>query len=203
MIFPVLFVFVASFIGSLQVGPVNGLVISFALENEKRKTRQAIIGGVLPELVYSLLAIILVLNVSVVKEHIAIIKIMSLLALILVALWLIFHHRNQTIHVGKKNIHFNPFFSALFRGLLNPQLFLFWVIIYTHLYRHINAHNMTLVIAMVISGALGAFFSLTFVSIVIDRYKEKISFLIDPKKVDKIVGLLIIAFVLFEALRMF
>jgi len=95
-----LIVFAASFIGSLQVGPVNGLVIRMALEGNKRKVREAIIGGVIPELIYGTFALVSVLYLPFIKHNLHTVKYISIFFLFALGIWLIFHKKMQIYILG-------------------------------------------------------------------------------------------------------
>lgn len=114
-----------SFVGSLQPGPVNMAVVYHALQKHYRTGLFVAIGGSLPELFYSIVALKLH---SIIAGYLSILHQFTIVfnvLLILLGLLLVFRK-----HATDNEVTFSTtqgFLSGLLLALLNPQLLIFWL----------------------------------------------------------------------------
>lgn len=116
---------IISFIGSIQPGPVNMAVVHHALQKRYRTGLFVAIGGSLPELFYSIVA--LKLN-SLIAGYLLILHQFTIVFNVLLILFgsLLVFRKHATIN----EVTFSTtqgFLSGLLLALLNPQLLIFWL----------------------------------------------------------------------------
>jgi threonine/homoserine/homoserine lactone efflux protein len=184
-----------SFIGSLQLGPVNLFVINTVLFDSKTKAYYIALGGILPEFVYCSLAVFanqFFLNSPVFSFWI---KIIFSVVLIVIGFFLLFKKTgSQTITAIKNEEHIVNKGQLVLKGfslaILNPQLLPFWIFIQVY-FNSISfltistaAHQM----AFVIGSGAGAFILLAFFIMVVQNWKTKILQFINNKYYFKLLA---------------
>lgn len=118
---------VISFFGSLQLGIVNVAVIETALSKGKKHALWLAIGGVLPEIPYTFIALYATRSVETLekyKTHLGI-----GVGLILLVLGLSYFFRKPKTSKPakqKKTLKAGSFFKGFLLAAANPQLILFW-----------------------------------------------------------------------------
>mgnify|MGYP001075604809 CR=1 FL=1 len=181
-----------SFAGSVQLGPVNFGTIHTALQKNKRAARLFGLGGSLPELLYcglafggsNLLAQFEGLNDT--------LKYLTSAVLLAFGIYLLFQKPSSS--KSKINIKEGRevYRGALF-GLLNPQLFPFWLFIITYLRSNqiLKADVWPKQLGFIFGAALGAFLLQLVVAEVASRKREFI-YLKLAKNYNKVLGCLIL-----------
>ena len=187
-----------SFAGSVQLGPVNFGTIYTALHKNKKAAILFGFGGSLPELLYCGLAVggsNLLAQFEGLNDFL---KYLTSAVLFVFGMYLLFQKpasrsNNIKIKEGKE-----VYRGALF-GLLNPQLFPFWLFIITHL-----RSNQVLAIkewpeqlAFTLGAALGAFLLQLIVAEIASRKREFI-YLRLTKNYNKVLGCIILAVAIFQ-----
>ena len=117
--------------GSLQLGPVNGAVLRYCFRAEFRAATWLALGGCLPELLYSGLAIwgwnYLVAYEDLLRQlQWALIPVFAVLGLRM----LLIARKQKKLSISEsapKEEKSLPLLEGLWLGLLNPQLPLFWI----------------------------------------------------------------------------
>ena len=147
-----------SFVGSVQLGPVNFGTIQTALNKNLKSALLFGFGGSLPELLYSGLAIggsNLLQQYDGLEEYL---KYLTTAILLAFGIYLLFQKAstemsNQDQKPGKS------IWLGMTFGLLNPQLFPFWLIVITNLrsYNIMVDHSFPVQVAFVLGTAAGAF----------------------------------------------
>lgn len=114
---------VVSFVGSLQPGPVNMLVIHESAQYRYRQALAVAIGGSWPEMLYTSIALggLSIVEMDFINNRYT--QIITGCVLLLVA-WIIAAHKPTEKHKPTK-IH-KGFLTGSILGLGNPQLLLFW-----------------------------------------------------------------------------
>lgn len=119
---------VISFWGSLQLGLVNVLVIETALTKGKQPARWIALGGVLPEIPYTLLAIFGTSYLDVLNEYKEITGIVIGLVLLTMGIYYLIRkaklkHLDDEVNQEER---LKPMLKGMALAFANPQLILFW-----------------------------------------------------------------------------
>jgi len=191
---------IISFWGSLQLGPVNVCVIETALAHGKRQALMVAAGGIIPELIYSAIA---VAGSNLITGNPVLMNIFGWL-LIAVLLGLGFYNifKKYKANVIKASAGAG-FLKGFFLAILNPQLLPFWLGILVLLKGYINFDQGTLFspyFAFIVGTALGAWLLLYMFTRLAIAYKTKLESLL-KNNMNKVVGCLFIALALIELAR--
>lgn len=184
-----------SFIGSLQLGPVNLFVINTALYTNKKNAYFVAIGGCIPEFIYCSLAVIANNYLLEYGWLIFLLKITFIIILIIVGLT--FYFRKQTtIDVKEERTIKEEPIQNLVKGfslaILNPQLLPFWIFVQVYfnsisiLTIQNNAHKL----AYILGSGVGAFSLLSFFIYLVIQYRETILKYLNNKYYFKALSLL-------------
>ena len=181
-----------SFAGSVQLGPVNFGTIYTALHKNKKAAILFGFGGSIPELLYCGLAFgssNLLTQFEGLNDYL---KYVTSAVLFIFGTYLLFQRTasrssNVNIKEGKE-----VWRGALF-GLLNPQLFPFWLFIITNLRSNqvLTALDWPQQLAFTIGAALGAFLLQLIVAEIASRKRELI-YLRLTKNYNKVLGAVIL-----------
>ena len=188
-----------SFAGSVQLGPVNFGTIHTALHKNKKAAILFGFGGSLPELLYCGLAIGSSNILSQFEGLEGYLKYLTTGVLFLFGIYLLFqkaasgHTSKQSKRTGKE-----IWMGATF-GMLNPQLYPFWLFIITYLRSNSILENTSWPsqVAFVLGAALGAFLLQLLVAEFTTRKREFI-YLRLTKNYNKVLGIIIIAIAVFQ-----
>lgn len=176
-----------SFWGSLQLGIVNVQVIHTALTKDKRHALLMAVGGALPEIIYATLAIV---AVDQLKHYQQAIHLISLIIIpVFFGLGLYFLFKKSTV-VQEKETASGDFITGFYLAMINPQLIIYWTIMFIYVSEYINLDKGLLVspkIFLVLGTAVGAFLALYFFIEIAIKYKSIILNKIGGK-LDKIIG---------------
>jgi len=189
-----------SFWGSLQLGPVNICVIETALTYGKRQAFMVALGGIIPEIIYSTLA---VFSANFLVQFPTLMEVFSWLIVLLLFSLGIFYifkpYREVALNPSKSAGFMKGFLLALF----NPQLLPFWLGVLVYMRGFINFNQGTLFspyISFVIGTAFGAWLLLyTFTKLAV-AYKDKLKKLL-KSNMNKIVGSLFLILAVAEMIR--
>ncbi len=182
---------VISFAGSVQFGPVNLKVIQAAYSYGLRSALIVAAGGLLPELVYSSIAVWcswLLLSNPVVTD---VLRLISFPFFLITGLLLI-NRKENALPVEKLRSH-KLFLSGFLAGALNPMLFTFWFMIITFLVtgNHIELGNWPNRIAFILGTAVGAFLLLLLFAKLTIRNKNFLERKLSGR-LNKIIGMIFI-----------
>ncbi len=182
-----------SFAGSVQLGPVNFGTIHTALHKNKKAAIIFGFGGSLPELLYCGLAIGSSNFISQYEGLEDYLKYLTVGVLFLFGIYLIFQkasseQKHKSTKKGKE-----IWLGATF-GMLNPQLYPFWLFIITYLRSNAVLENTSWPsqVAFVIGAALGAFLLQVLVAEFTTRKREFIYMKL-TKNYNRVLGAVIIA----------
>lgn len=147
-----------SFLGSVQLGPVNLVVIKTTLEKGMKPALFIAFGGVIPELIYSWLAIYAA-KMSFLNEHIYFLK-WAIVPMFLGIGCMNLLQKNKLSATKETNKTYNKNIAiGFFLALFNIQLFPFWlsVIIFLKTLGMMQTQTLYTNIAFTLGTALGAF----------------------------------------------
>lgn len=189
---------IVSFIGSLQLGPVNLFVINSALYQHKRTAYFVAIGGCIPEFIYCALAVFANSYLIEYKSLIFLLKIVFIIVLIIIGFNFYFKKQSNVAVKNETNLNEQPI-QHIFKGFslaaLNPQLLPFWIFIQVYfnsiefLQIKSNLHKFS----YILGSGVGAFILLTFFIYITLKYKQTILRYINNKYYFKALSLLFIA----------
>ncbi|HEY9116592.1 MAG TPA: LysE family transporter [Roseivirga sp.] len=147
-----------SFAGSVQLGPVNFGTIHTALTKDKKSALRFGFGGSLPELLYCSLAFASANLLDRFEGFQETLKYLTIGVLLIFGTYLMFQKGTSTSskHDLKKG---NELWVGATFGLLNPQLYPFWLFVITNLKTNqiLTSSHWLVELAFVIGAALGAF----------------------------------------------
>lgn len=194
-LFLFLFVTVVSFVGSLQLGPVNGVVIRTALTN-RRQAWWIALGGALPEVIYSGISLY-VLSFLNLRASLAN-SLESFASFALIGIGLLFIHQSRAARV--ETLH--PYSASAHRGVLNGfsygitniQLIVFWITILGYSTTIVTVHQYSVfhVLAVLIGSLIGALCALGAFILLVHRHRELIMRSISGHYIDRGIGILLI-----------
>ncbi len=187
-----------SFVGSLQLGPVNSQVLRRAIAGQRRAARLTSLGGALPEILYAALAAFLVNELHAYSQlkfwfRIVFIVLISALGLYLLLKKAKAYEMNRQSKWSKQS-----FLHGLILGLFNPQLIFFWSGILVYL--GLGALDTSAILAFSFGAFAGAFLLLFGLSQLGKTLGRK-RFFQEQKRVDKLIGSILLGVGLFELLR--
>ncbi len=187
-----------SFAGSVQLGPVNFGTIHTALHKNKKAAITFGFGGSLPELLYCGLAIGSSNFISQYEGLEDYLKYLTIGVLLLFGTYLIFQKATSEYKHKSEKKGKELWLGATF-GLLNPQLYPFWLFIITYLRTNSILENdrWPVQVAFVVGSALGAFLLQWLVAEFTTRKREFI-YLRLTKNYNKVLGAIIIAIAVFQ-----
>ncbi|PBQ30565.1 hypothetical protein CNR22_01855 [Sphingobacteriaceae bacterium] len=168
-----------SFLGSLQLGPVNLFVINSVVYQSKRTAYCVAIGGCIPEFIYCGLAVFANSYLLEHKSLIFLLKIVFIIMLILVGF--IFYFKKQSpIALQNETSSTEQAIQAIFKGfslaVLNPQLLPFWVFIqiYFNSIPFLQIKSNFEKFSYILGSGVGAFMLLAFFIHIVNKYREKV-----------------------------
>ena len=182
---------IVSFVGSLQLGPANLAVIHTSLTEGPGASWRTAIGGALPEVLYAGLAAFTVASVQGVLEWPYSSWIINAILLGVGMYWLL--QKNASIDpepLRPTATHRAALLRGLAAGLLNPQLYPFWVLILAG-YRNyplLSVQTPAESVGFAAGAATGAFGLLGLVAWLTDRYRENIARKLVGWPIQRILG---------------
>ncbi|MDI1233510.1 MAG: LysE family transporter [bacterium] len=198
----------ASFIGSLQLGPVNIFVINTALNKNRTNAYWVAFGGVIPEFIYCGLAVYCGSYFINNPGFFLVFKILLIILLFTVGVIYFFKKHKpvelQSLHIrveGSKSQHFMKGFAL---AGLNPQLLPYWmfVMVYFNSIKFLILKSEIEKLAYIFGAGFGAFCLLLLIIITIDRFKEKVLKYINNKYYYKVLSILFIAIAIQQLIKL-
>ncbi len=192
----------ASFIGSLQLGPVNLFVIDTALNKNKNSAYWVAFGGIIPEFIYCGLAVYS--GTYFLNNPTILIAFKILLIIILISVGVIYllkKHKSlsleskETVSEPTKVSYFMKGFSL---AILNPQLLPFWmfVMVYFNSLNFLELKTELHNLAYITGAGFGAFLLLFSIILTINKFKTRILTYLNNKYYYKVLGVLFICIAL-------
>ncbi|MBK7966237.1 MAG: LysE family transporter [Bacteroidetes bacterium] len=189
-----------SFLGSLQPGLLNMGILYTGYHRSKSAAIRMAIGGVVPELIYSSIAIFLYLKAA---EYIYIKEVLSFLFIPLLFLAGVYLYRKKAKEEASHSLKSNDFKNGFMIGLVNPLLIPFWLIWVQQVVQrgYIKLKNPSVQIAFVIGTAVGALLLLLMVAFFTVKYKEQLERTLKGK-INKLLGIICIILAFVELVRL-
>jgi threonine/homoserine/homoserine lactone efflux protein len=118
--------FLISFLGSVHPGPLNVSVVELTLKNSLKAGILMAFGGIIPEIIYSFLA---VEGILFFQSNLYIFKILQwvMVAILLIMAIIVINAKEKT--VKPQSVGVNSFIKGFLLSALNPQLIVFWILI--------------------------------------------------------------------------
>lgn len=144
-----------SFLGSVHPGPLNLSVINCSLQQGLKLAIFMILGGILPEIIYSALAITGFDYLKTYPQVFTLARWITVLMLVLMGFFYLFPNKSK----AQKQSHFFGFAKGFLLSITNFQLIAFWifVVIYFDSYNFLSLNSWLKKIAFVLGTAFGAF----------------------------------------------
>ncbi len=164
---------VLSFVGSLQPGPVNIGVVYYALLGQKKPAILLALGGSLPEVLYTAIAIKSLVFSKQMDQYLSVFSATASVVFVVLGVYIIFAKSAQqkVENFGGKG----AFWLGLSLGSLNPQLILFWAGIAWYIHLNFESlkllENINLILASLGAG-FGAFLLHIFYFGLIQKYEQ-------------------------------
>ena len=189
-----------SFLGSLQPGLLNMGILYTGYHRSKSAAIRMAIGGVVPELIYSSIAIFLYLKAA---EYIYIKEVLSFLFIPLLFLAGVYLYRKKAKEEASHSLKSTDFKNGFMIGLVNPLLIPFWLIWVQQVVQrgYIKLKNPSVQIAFVIGTAVGALLLLLMVAFFTVKYKEQLERTLKGK-INKLLGIICIILAFVELVRL-
>ncbi len=178
-----------SFVGSLQAGSVNVMVIKTTILKSKSAAVRLAVGGSLPEMIYSTIAIYCGVAIEKNIFFLQSIEWLTIVAFLILGLQNIYKMpRSDFKQVGYKGGG-KDFFTGFILALLNPQLLIFWFGIFIYLDTNwLMIKSFAERLAFVTGTSFGSFVLLYTLASLSHRYKEKIYILLKSFSIHKLTG---------------
>jgi threonine/homoserine/homoserine lactone efflux protein len=187
-----------SFIGSLQLGPVNLLVINSVLFDSKKTAYYIAIGGCIPEFIYCSLAVFS--NNYLLNYDWLITSLKIVFIAILLTLGFVYYFKKKTdIAIKNKADVIQKPIQLIVKGFslaaINPQLLPFWIFVQVYfnsiefLQIKSNLHKFV----FILGAGVGAFILLTFFVYIVLKYRQLILKYIGNKYYFKVLSFMFIA----------
>ena len=168
-----------SFLGSVQLGPVNITVIRTAIQKNYTSAIFIGLGGALPELIYSAIAL---KGTEFLERFPIIINVMFLLCIpifMLVGIYLIYNNKKINSASFDKTIEPKTLIKSVVLGfsigLINPMLLPFWMVVLStyHQYELMVIPHYITSISFVLGTAFGAFLLQYLLVQLLKKFNEK------------------------------
>lgn len=184
---------IISFVGSMQPGPVNLSVMYATLHRRNKRALFIAIGGSLPELIFSGIALIASVQLQAYFLHLRYFKIFLACLFILAGFWLIINVPKGKSKVNESSQ--NAFLFGFLLASINPQLIFFWTAIILSL----ESYGIVLLsasfwekISFIIGSGVGAFALHFLIMHWLKRNQFSKGVLFFKKHANQVIGILLI-----------
>jgi threonine/homoserine/homoserine lactone efflux protein len=192
-----------SFAGSLQLGLVNLAVIKAGLFQSKKAARYIALGGCIPELAYSGIAVYAFGFLQ--NQPLLLERAHQLIAPILAALGIYFlikkKQASPTLNPEKEKA---SFWTGLFYGTINPQLLPFWfgILLYLNSFELTQLHSDWDKLSFIIGTGTGALLLLLLLAELVNRKQALFLKYISHTNINLLLGYLFLVLAAFKFIRM-
>ncbi len=206
MILSIILIFILSalisFIGSLQLGPVNLAVIQAASNKRYHRALWIGLGGALSELPYSTLALGSKNALARYQAYLNNMFYFTIPIFLIVGIYFIFIKKKSNWKTEAVISKTHPVLIGLSLGIFNPMILPFWVIVLQtyHSYGIMVHTNIYEEISFILAASTGAFGLQYALSYFIERYHEKFSAWLSVW-VNPITGILFIIISIMQSIR--
>lgn len=191
-----------SFMGSVQLGPVNAMVVQATIQKSLKAGLLVALGGAVPELIYSALALggsrFLASNAVLLNAlKWGIVPIFLLIGIVTIY--------NQTkkkeSEISSQFVDKQPFAIGFSLGLLNPQLLPFWLSVLIYLKTFFEIDTLATQAAFVAGTAAGALGILALFAWATHKYKEKLLKIAHRIPMGYVVGVIFILMAILQFIK--
>ncbi len=192
-----------SFLGSLQLGPVNIFVINTTLFQSRKEAYLIALGGIVPEFIYCGLAVFATGFILQFEWVMSVFEIAFILVFVVIGV-LFFIKKPVTASLQKSSTKESSTIKLMGKGfmlaILNPQLLPFWVFVqvYFNQISFLNAKTTLDKTSYVLGAGVGAFVLLSFFIYLAHRYREKALGYINNSYYFKVLSLLFFAVAIYQ-----
>lgn len=184
---------IISFVGSLQPGPVNLAVMYATLHQQTKRALFIAIGGSIPELIFSGIALMASARMHPYLIHLSYFKMLLAIIFIIAGVVLFISKNGPALEV--KDSSKNGFLMGLLLASINPQLILFWTAIILSLESYgiaLLSASLWEKLCFILGTGVGAF-ALHFLLIHwLKRNQDGQGFLFIKKHAHQLIGVLLI-----------
>jgi threonine/homoserine/homoserine lactone efflux protein len=164
-----------SFVGSLQLGPVNLMVIQLVLKRNLQAGLWIALGGCLPEMIYAMAAVWAGMWL---EQHPKVLVLLewSAVPLLLAIGMIIFFSPNRPTKLESEQQQSFSFLKGLTLGLLNPQLFPYWLLMLVQfgMYSALRVQTIAEQVAFILGTAVGALGLLIGAAYLTSHFRERL-----------------------------
>ena len=166
-----------SFIGSLQLGPVNLFVINSALHSGRKTAYYIAIGGCIPEFIYCALAVFANSYLLNYQWLIISFKIAFIIVLLIVG-FIFYFKKHSSISIKNNTLANQKQMQYILKGFslaaLNPQLLPFWVFVqvYFNSIKFLEIQSNLQKFSYILGAGVGAFILLALLVQIVSKYKQ-------------------------------
>jgi threonine/homoserine/homoserine lactone efflux protein len=202
--FPIIICFVVaaviSFIGSLQLGPVNLCVIHTAINSNFKSSLMVALGGCLPEIIYASIAFFATEYLLQFKLLVFVFQLFSIALFLCFGVFSFFKINKKA---NKQNVANSFFIKGFLLGIANPMLITFWlsIILFLNQTSYVYLHTTSVKIAFIFGTAVGAFLLLYSFAIFIRKNRTFFSESA-TQKLNKTIGILFIILAIIQFLKL-
>lgn len=194
-----------SFLGSVQLGSVNAMVLQTTLNKSLRAGLWVALGGSIPELFYASLAIgwnkILQTNDTLFEYlQLAVVPVFIVIGVVTII------NQYKSRGYKKKSVSLSdkaPFITGLTLGSLNPQLLPFWLTVLVYLNTYFIIDSIESQIAFVTGTAIGALAILSLFAFITYRFRERLLRFFMRIPIGYVVGSIFIFLAFFQLIKTF
>lgn len=191
-----------SFAGSVQPGPVNLAVVQATVARSFKTGIWVAISGTIPEIIYTIVAL---------KSQIFLMenqKLLEILELAVIPFFLIigihnFCFTSKSSAEIKLNNESKEIFNGFIKGILNPQLLPFWLVVLVYFRSFFNFQSFSSQLSFISGAALGAFLILLMFACLTNRFQIRLLSLFKKYPIDKVIGVFFISMSLYQVFRIF
>ena len=147
--------FIISFLGSIHPGPLNVSVVEITLKNSLKAGLIMALGGAIPELIYSWLAVEGILFFQRNQTIFTMLKWLMVTVLLVMGIYTL---SSKEKVIKSKEIGASTFIKGFVLSILNPQLLIFWllIVVYYQGLRYLKIQNSFDKFSFIIGAGLGA-----------------------------------------------
>lgn len=193
-----------SFVGSLQLGPVNLTVIQQVIRWHLRAGIWVALGGCLPEMIYATAA---VKAGQWLENHRTAWQIIEwgVVPILLILGVITYQTPSSPMSQSPKvSVVKTPFWRGFLMGLLNPQLFPYWLVILVQFdgYVYLRVDTLQEQVAFVVATAIGALGLLVGVALLTHKYKQALLDRFASLPFHRLLGSIFVGLALIQLLKL-
>ncbi|MBA4849268.1 LysE family translocator [Emticicia sp. BO119] len=191
-----------SFLGSIQLGSVNLAVIQTTLSKNFSAGVSVAIGGSIPEIIYSALALEGLLFIQQNQSFLDKLNLLMIPVFIVMGI-VYFFQKNPDVNIATAtpvNLKVN-FLKGFSLGMVNPQILPFWFFISVYINKYIVISSLATKSAFILGAVTGAFGILYLFAFISNRQQLKIQKLLKGYPINRAIGLIFLILALFQVIK--